>query len=65
MSGEGIGVTVPDDGDQGPSSAGASSSLTPQPPWQSIPKFTPGYDKCPGVCAEVEVLSGHGGHLST
>ena len=45
MQGGGIGVTVPDDGDLGPSSAGATQgtpSLTPQPPWQSIPKFTPG-----------------------
>jgi len=45
MQGGGIGVTVPDDGDLGPSSAGATPgtpSLTPQPPWQSIPKFIPG-----------------------
>ena len=42
QSGGGIGVAVPDDQDLGPTGSGASSSLTPQPPWQSIPKFIPG-----------------------
>ena len=42
QSGGGIGVAVPDDQDLGPTGSGTSSSLTPQPPWQSIPKFIPG-----------------------
>lgn len=34
----GLGVPLPDDADLG----GSQVNATPQPPWQSIPKFTPG-----------------------
>ena len=39
--GGGLGVPVPAD-DPDLASGGTQSSLTPQPPWQSIPKFIPG-----------------------
>ena len=34
----GLGVPLPDDADLG----GSQMNATPQPPWQSIPKFVPG-----------------------
>ena len=35
-------MTVPEDQDLEPTASGSGSNLTPQPPWQSIPKFVPG-----------------------